>query len=518
MRKKMNSNDCTNTDKKGKVWLVGAGPGDIGLMTLKGRDVLGKAEVVVYDALIRGGIMSLAPAGAELIYAGKRAGKHTMKQPDISRLLLDKALEGKRVVRLKGGDPFVFGRGGEEIELLKQHGIECEVVPGVTSAFAAPAYAGIPVTHRGLSTGVSVITGHRRDNGSLDIDFEAYAKTGNTLVFLMGMSTLDIIMNGLTEAGMPGDTPAAIVEKGTTASERVLVTDLEHLCETAERENASAPAAVVVGKAVMLSDTLSWRKSLPLSGVRAIVTRPRELSSGLARMLRDRGAEVIEVPVIAIEPVSGSSELDKAIEDLTGGLYSWIVFTSPSGVRVFFDELMKTADVRALASCRIAAIGKGTEAALENKGLKADMLPSVFDGKTLGAELRELLKPGDRVLIPRAAIGNKALVTELSEADDVTVDDIATYDTVYSRSEWFDAETILPEPDTYAMFTSASGVRGFVNAYPDMDHSSVRAVCIGPMTAAQAEKYGMKIWTADEATLESLAECLEQAALGKDEK
>ncbi|MBR2540292.1 MAG: uroporphyrinogen-III C-methyltransferase [Mogibacterium sp.] len=508
----MNSNDCNSTERKGKVWLVGAGPGDIGLLTLKGRDVLGKAEVVVYDALIRGGVMSLVPADAELVYVGKRAGKHTMKQDDINRLLLGKALEGKRVVRLKGGDPFVFGRGGEELELLKENNVECEVVPGVTSAFAAPAYAGIPVTHRGLSTGVSVITGHRRDNGSLDIDFQAYARTGNTLVFLMGMSTLDIIMKGLLEAGMPGDTPAAIIEKGTTASQRVLVTDLAHIKQTAEYEHATAPAVIVVGQTAKLREDFGWHEMLPLSGIRAVVTRPKELSSGLASMLRVKGAEVIEVPVIEIEPVSGSSRLEKAIEDLQNGMYRWIVFTSPSGVRVFFDELMKTADIRALASCRVAALGKGTEAALAGRGLKADMLPTVFDGRTLGEELSGLLQPGDRVLIPRAAIGNKELVSELAKAGDVIIDDIATYDTVYRKADWFDAGTILPEPDTYALFTSASGVRGFVNAYPEMDHSTVRAVCIGPMTASEAEKHGMKVWTSEEATLASLTECLERAA------
>ena len=238
----MNRNDCID-NKKGKVWLVGAGPGDASLITLKGKAVLAVADVVVYDALVRGGMMSLMPEGAELIYAGKRAGKHTMPQEAINELLLEKALEGKNVVRLKGGDPFVFGRGGEELELLVQNDIDFEIVPGVTSAFAAPAYAGIPVTHRDFCRGVSVITGHRRANGWLDLNFKALAETGNTLVFLMGMSTIEIIKNGLLDAGMAGDTPAAIIEKGTTASQRVITTDLLHLMETAVNEKASAPPA-----------------------------------------------------------------------------------------------------------------------------------------------------------------------------------------------------------------------------------------------------------------------------------
>ncbi len=510
----MNDNNVCVNKGKGKVWLVGAGPGEVSLITLKGREVLADADVVVYDALVRGGMMSLMPEGAELIYVGKRAGNHTMKQEEINALLLEKALEGKKVVRLKGGDPFLFGRGGEELELLVQNGIDFEIVPGVTSAFAAPAYAGIPVTHRDFCRGVSVITGHRRSNGALDINFKALAETGNTLVFLMGMSTIDIIMNGLLSGGMDGDTPAAIVEKGTTSSQRVLITDLAHLEETAKTGHAEAPAVIVIGNTAGLAERLKWRDSLPLNGVRAVVTRPKELSSGLASMLRKKGAEVIEVPVIGIEPIYDSDRLKDAIRILAEGRYNWIVFTSPSGVRVFFDELMKTADVRALAGCRIAVIGKGTEAELAKRGLHSDMIPSKYDGRTLGAELSRLLRTGDRVLIPRASIGNKALNEELSKSGDVIIDDIATYDTVYHAAEWFDASKELADPKTFALFTSASGVRGFVSAYPDMDHSAVKAVCIGAMTAAEAEKYGMRVWISEEATLTSLADRLMQASKG----
>lgn len=499
--------------KKGKVWLVGAGPGDVSLITMKGKEVLAAADVVVYDALVRGGMMSLMPEGAELIYAGKRAGKHTMPQEEINELLLEKALEGKNVVRFKGGDPFLFGRGGEELELLEQNGIDYEIVPGVTSAFAAPAFAGIPVTHRDFCRGVSVVTGHRRANGKLDLNFRALAETGNTLVFLMGMSTIEIIMNGLLDAGMAEDTPAAIIEKGTTASQRVITTDLLHLKETAEKEQAAAPAVIVVGHVAGLADRFGWRGNLPLSGVRAIVTRPKELSSGLAALLRKRGAEVIEVPVIDIEPVKDNGPLDEAIGLLAGGCYQWVVLTSPSGVRVFFDEIMKHADLRVLAGCRIAAIGKGSEAELAKRGIRADMVPSVYDGRTLGAELSRLLEPGDRVLIPRASIGNKALNEELSKVKDVIIDDIATYDTVYRAPDWFDAGKELAYPETFALFTSASGVRGFVNAYPDMDHSAVKAVCIGAMTAGEAEKHGMRVWISEEATLVSLADRLTEAAV-----
>ena len=505
------NNICVNKED-GKVWLVGAGPGEVSLITLKGKEVLAEADVVIYDALVRGGMMSLLPEKAELIYVGKRAGNHTMRQEEINSLLLEKALEGKRVVRLKGGDPFLFGRGGEELELLVQNGIDFEIVPGVTSAFAAPAYAGIPVTHRDFCRGVSVITGHRRSNGVLDVNFKALAETGNTLVFLMGMSTIDIIMSGLLDAGMAEDTPAAIVEKGTTSSQRVLTTDLTHLKETAEIRHAEAPAVIVIGAVAGLAERFGWRGSLPLNGVRAVVTRPRELSSGLALMLRKRGAEVIEVPVIGIEPVRDNDRLQDAIGKLKEGYYQWVVLTSPSGARVFFDELMKTADARVLAGCRIAAIGKGTESELAKRGIHADMLPSRFDGRTLGAELSKLLGAGDKVLIPRAAIGNKALNEELSKPEGVVIDDIATYDTVYRAPVWFDAAKELADPHTFALFTSASGVRGFVSAYPAMDHAAVKAVCIGAMTAAEAEKHSMKVWISEEATLISLAERLMQAS------
>ncbi|MBR3125299.1 MAG: uroporphyrinogen-III synthase, partial [Mogibacterium sp.] len=275
-----------------------------------------------------------------------------------------------------------------------------------------------------------------------------------------------------------------------------------------------APAVIVIGSVAGLAERFCWRSSLPLNGVRAVVTRPRELSSGLASMLRKKGAEVIEVPVIDIEPVKNNDRLTDAIRMLSEGRYQWVVLTSPSGVRVFFDELMKTVDVRALAGCRIAAIGKGTEAELAKRGLRSDMVPSKYDGRTLGAELCRLLEPGDRVLIPRASIGNKALNEELSKAKDVTIDDIATYDTVYRKAEWFDAAKELADTSTFALFTSASGVRGFVSAYPDMDYSTVKAVCIGAMTAAEAEKHGMKVWISEEATLVSLADMLLRASSG----
>ena len=497
-------------EKTGKVWLVGAGPGDWGLMTLKGSDVLKHADVVVYDALIGGSVLSMMPESAEKIYVGKRSGHHTYKQSEINRILLEKAQQGLNVVRLKGGDPFVFGRGGEELELLAENGIPYEVVPGVTSAFAVPAYAGIPVTHRNYCSSVHVITGHRRSDHTYDIDFVSLTEIGGTLVFLMGIASLPVIAGGLLSAGMEPDTPVAIVEKGTTASQRTISSTLGGIVETASKERVSAPAIIIVGDVTTLADKFSWREDLPLAGVRAVVTRPKELSSGLAEMLRARGAETIELPTIGIEPVRENTLLNKAITDLRNNRYEWIVFTSPSGVRIFIDALMERYDVRTLSYCSIAAIGKGTEKELAKYGIRADMVPSKYDGRTLGSQLAASLRKNDRVLIPRARIGNQELVEELLRVKGVTVTDVPTYDTVYTAQEWFDAETVFNDPHTYAVFTSASTVRGFAHAYPDMKFRKVRAVCIGEQTAAEARNHGMRTAVSKEATLESLVNCLEE--------
>lgn len=501
---------CNKPVEPGKVWLVGAGPGDPALLTLKGREVLSRAEVVVYDALIGPGILSVIPDDAERIYAGKRSGHHTLKQEEINQVLLEKALEGKRVVRLKGGDPFVFGRGGEELELLAENGIAYEVVPGVTSAFAVPAYAGIPVTHRDYCSAVHVITGHRRKDNTHNIDFVALTEAGGTLIFLMGVSSLHVICSGLLSAGMDPETPAAIIEKGTTSSQRRISAVLGTLEKTADGQNVTMPAVIIIGDVAGLADTFEWRNLLPLNGIRAVVTRPKELSSRLSSMLRERGAEVIELPTINIVPAENSGEFIQAVSDIVAGRYEWIVFTSPSGVRIFMEKLFELSDIRAMAFCRIACIGRGSEKELLKYGIRADLVPAVYDGEHLGMELSRRLREGDRVLIPRARIGNPELVNEISKVNGVKVTDIATYDTEYRTFDWFDCEDVFSDPETYAVFTSASTVRGFVNGSSLDDLSAVKAVCIGPQTAAEAEKHGMRTYISEEATLESLVDKLEE--------
>ena len=494
----------------GKVWLVGAGPGDRGLMTLRGLEALDQAEVVVYDALVGDGVLGMIPPAAELIYVGKRSSHHAMDQEGINRVLLEQALLGKKVVRLKGGDPFLFGRGGEELELLAENNVPFEVVPGVTSAFAVPAYNGIPVTHRDYCSGVHVITGHRRAGHALDIDFEALARAGGTLVFLMGVAALRDIVTGLTAAGMAPDTPAAVLEKGATAHQRRISGTLETLEAEALKAKVQTPAIIVVGPVCALAERFSWREALPLNGVKVIVTRPRERVSGLAAMLRKEGAEVVELPAIRTVRVEDTAPIQKAISRLEARGYDWVIFTSPTGVQIFMDMLTEQSDLRALAGTRLAVIGEGSRKALRQYGLKADFMPTVYDGETLGRELKALCKPGERILIPRAAIGNRELIRELGNGLEIT--DLPTYDTFYEKNPALDAAALLASGEVdFCVFTSASTVRGFAAGAEGADFTKVSAVCIGRQTAAEAEKLGMKIHISEKATLEALVACVKQA-------
>lgn len=493
----------------GKVWLVGAGPGDAGLLTLRGKEVLQQAEVVVYDALISPGVLSLIPDAARVIYAGKRAGKHTLPQSEINRVLLEEARKGLRVVRLKGGDPFLFGRGGEELEALAANGIPFEIVPGVTSAFAVPAYNGIPVTHRGVSSGVHVLTGHRKADGALDINFEALAQVGGTLVFLMGVASLSEIVGGLLGAGMNPDTPSAALERGATASQRRISAPLSALETVCASENLQPPAVLVVGEVCALADKFAWYEKRPLAGVRVLVTRPKEAGSALSELLRRDGAEVLELPAIVTKPVDGS----KPLSELERGAYDWLVFTSQRGVQVFFEKLLEVSDIRALGGVRVAVIGEGTRKALARYGVKADFLPSVYDAETLGRELAQVCADNARILIPRARVGSPALIRELNRGGRFQITDFPVYDTLYAASSVIDAKSLLERGEIdFAVFTSASTVRGFVGAVGDADFSNVRAVCIGKQTRAAALEYGMRTWVSEKATLQSLAERVRTAA------
>lgn len=487
----------------GKVWLVGAGPGDAALMTLKGRKVLEEADVIVYDSLVGDALLSGLPYGARLINVGKRSGHHSMPQEEINRLLLDEALKGNKVVRLKGGDPFLFGRGGEELELLAENHIEYEVVPGVTSALAVPEYNGIPVTHRDFTSSLHIITGHKRAGEDYDIDFKALVRTKGTLIFLMGVSSLREICSGLMDAGMDGETPAALLEKGTTAHQKRILATVGTLADEVQRLGAETPGIIVVGQVCQLAGRFRWYERLPLGGWKVVLTRPAEMISRMAEKLRMAGAEVLELPSIETVPREPDELLDRSIRNT--GRYQWLVLTSPTGVKVLRQNMERLKmDVRSLAPVRIAVIGKGTERELRNMGIYPDMIPSRFDGDTLGRELAELVHPGDRILIPRAAAGNKALVDHLEKAGAV-VDDVPTYDTVPARRGVVDEKDLFSRGEIdCAVFTSASAVRGFVLAVDGMDCHGVKAACIGRQTADAAASYGMETYVAEEATMDSL--------------
>ena len=501
--------------KMGKVWLVGAGPGDAGLFTLKGQEVLNKAEVVVYDSLVGQGVLTMIPESARLIYVGKRADRHTMPQEQINEILLEEAQKGYRVVRLKGGDPFLFGRGGEELELLSRNHVPYEVVPGVTSPLAVPAYNGIPVTHRDFCSSLHIITGHKRAGKEYDIDFKALVDTKGTLVFLMGAAALKDICAGLLNAGMDPAMPAALLQKGTTAGQKRIVADVGTLPEEAQRRGVETPAIIVVGKVCALADTFAWYEKLPLEGWKVLVTRPRNRSSRTAELLREKGAEVLELPSIKTVPLKDQGLLHAAMEKME--TYQWMVFTSPTGVEVFFDELKKQKkDIRSFCGVRVAAIGQGTASALEQRGLLADLVPSVYDGDTLARELAEKLGGGERILIPRALKGNENIVPVLEEKG-ASVDDIGIYETVYESGRLIDPRKELESGNIdCVVFTSASTVKGFVESTKGADYSGLVAACIGKQTKAAADQFGMETYMSEKATISCLIDLVEKIKAQKE--
>ena len=486
----------------GKVILVGAGPGDPGLLTVKGRSALMSADVVVYDRLVGEGIMALIPSHAETINVGKESSHHLVPQEQINEILLQKAQEGKVVVRLKGGDPFLFGRGGEELELLSEHGIPFEEVPGITSAIAAPAYGGIPVTHRDCCSSLHIVTGHARAGKPLTIDFEALVRTGGTLVFLMGVTSLSEICAGLLNAGMAPDTPAAIVEEGTTPRQRRISGTVATLPELAKQKQVHSPAISIVGGVCALADRFDWFDALPLKGKTVVVTRPKERSGTLSGKLRALGAQVWEYPCIETAPILPCPAVEQAIECLND--YAWVGFTSPAGVEAAWGVLLRMGkDARAFGGVKIAAIGPGTAKALAEHGLTADYLPEVYDAAHLGAGLPE----GGKVLLLRAEVASPALTEALAKRN-IPYDDVACYRTVYENPR---SEELRRAVETGAVqmvtFTSASTVKGFLSSIgTGADVSHMVGICIGEQTAAEAQKHGIPVQVAKQATIDALIE------------
>ena len=475
---------------RGKVTLVGAGPGDPGLLTLKGRRALEQAEVVVYDRLVSPAILAMIPPKARTIDVGKEASHHKVPQHQINQILLEEALAGHNVVRLKGGDPFVFGRGGEELEGLAELGISFEEIPGVTSAIAAPAYAGIPVTHRDYCSSVHIITGHQREGKPLAIDFEALARTRGTLIFLMGVTAMPAIVEGLLQAGMPPDTPAAMVENGTTSAQRRCDATLATLPERAAAMGIHSPAIIVVGEVCALAPRLCWFDKLPLLGQKILVTRPRDRAGTLSEKLRALGADVWEYPCIETVPILPCPGMAAALACLTD--YQWLVFTSPAGVEAFQAELHRMRkDSRYLSGVKLAAIGTGTARALATMGLTAH----------------------GKVLILRAETGSPALTAALDRRA-ISYDDIAVYRTVYQnpRSEALRCALEAGEVP-FVTFTSASTVKGLLATIgDDADLSHVTGLCIGEQTAAEAQRHGITVQIARKATIDALVDLARDAA------
>ncbi len=499
-------------NKLGKVWLVGAGPYDAGLFTLKGKAVLEQAEVVVYDHLVGQGILAMISKEAKWINVGKISGDHPVPQQEINQILVEEALNGKRVVRLKGGDPFLFGRGGEELEELCKNGISFEIVPGVTSAISVPAYNGIPVTHRDFCSSVHIITGHTKNLARADIDFSALVKFGGTLVFLMGVASMPVICRELIDAGMDPAMPAAILENGTAAHQRRVVSDLLHLPEEADKAAIKTPAIIVVGKVCSLAEQFHWAEDRPLGKLKILVTRPKDRNSGLTAKLQEYGAEVVEVPTIETDMILENDSLKEALKNMEA--YQWVAFTSPFGVKVFFQKLQELKiDIRKLAGLKFAAIGSATQKAIEEKGILVDLVPETFDGRALGEALARRLLEEEKnieerlvVLIPRAKIGTEEVTKPLEDAG-LLYEDLPIYDTVEASGVEF---ARYDDTFDYVAFTSASTVRGFVRLTKEMvdakeiDYTKVKAVCIGEQTAQEANQYGMKTFVAEKASIDSM--------------
>ncbi|MFC1939217.1 uroporphyrinogen-III C-methyltransferase [Chloroflexota bacterium] len=499
--------------KKGKVYLVGAGPGDPGLISVKGLECLKKADVIIYDRLVDERLLEAAPPETERIYVGKTAGEHTKPQVELNQLLVAKAGKGKTVVRLKGGDPFVLGRGGEEAEVLAQNHVPFEVVPGVTSAIAVPAYAGIPVTHRGLASSFAIITGHEdpaKDSSS--INWEKLATGVDTLVFLMGMKNTPEIVARLIEYGRPPDTPVAVIKDGTNPNQRTLVGNLENIVAKVKKHRLTPPAVIVVGEVVKLREKLRWFDNRTLFGKRVLVTRARRQASALSRLLAEEGAQPVELPTIDIQAISDTRELDRALSNLSS--YQWLVFTSVNGVAAFWQRLYDlNMDSRTLSGLKVVSIGPATAKALEAQSIVPDYVPETYTSEGIIAGLKRYNIAGQRFLLPRADIADKYLVQEISRLG-AEVHEIAAYQTAPATKTISQARQMLISGEIdIVTFTSSSTVSNLMTVFPGelSAINGVKIACIGPKTADTAARAGLKVdIIAQEQTIPGLVAAIEE--------
>ena len=512
----------------GKVYLVGAGPGDPGLLTLKGQRVMREADVIVLDYLANPELLLEAKPGAEIVYVGRHAAER-MSQDEINQLIVDRARQGKTVCRLKGGDPFIFGRGGEEAEPVAASGVPFEIVPGVSAGYAVPAYAGIPLTHRQLSSTVLFITGHEdpEKEGGSNLDWEKIAHGASTLVFFMSVSTLPQISRKLIEAGRAPSTPAATIRWGTRGEQQVVVATLATIAERAQAAGIKPPALTVVGDVVTLREKLQWFERLPLFGERILITRAREQAAELAEPLRALGAETIELPVIAIEDPEGPEDraaLDRAIERLRD--YDWLIFTSANGVRKFAERLAESGtDIRTLAGKKICAIGPATAGELRKHLLTVDVVPHSYVAEGLLEALASEPVAGKRFLIPRAKVARDVLPEELRKRGAV-VDVVEAYRTILptegaARTEFGErVESIFARHQpTLIVFTSSSTVTNLLRLIPSGKRAAyldgVRIASIGPITSRTARRAGLAVAIeAREHTIPALIEAIVAAGNG----
>mgnify|MGYP003571288199 CR=1 FL=1 len=492
------------------VYLIGAGPGDAGLLTLKAAEILKSAEVLIYDKLADKKILDFAPETCEKIYVGKSAGQHTLKQEEINKLLVEKGLQKKFVVRLKGGDPFVFGRGGEEGIFLRENGIDFEIIPGVTSAISVPAYAGIPVTHRGIATSFAVVTGHEDPTKpESTINWQKISNAADTLIFLMGVENLPKITAKLIEHGRDKKTPAAVIQNGTKSTQKVLTSTLENIAAEVTAKKIKPPAIFVVGEVVNLREKLQWFENKVLFGKKILVTRTRQQASKLTKKLEALGAEVIEFPTIKISPPSDNFEtLDAAIENLKS--FDWIIFTSANGVEKFFARLkFFKSDARIFYNAKIAAIGSATAEKLSDFGIVADLVPAEFRAEGLIAELQGKVA-GKKILIARAEVARDILPRELEKLGaDVT---LAKVYKTESTAEKF--SKIADEKIDLVTFTSSSTVENFVAAVGADYLQNVKTAAIGSITAQTLENFGVTAdIVAEEFTIAGLVDAIKTSKI-----
>ena len=513
------------TGKKGMVYLVGAGPGDIGLLTVKGMRCLQKAEVVIYDFHLNAQILNYISHDAEFIYAGKRGGHHTMTQDEINAAILEKAKAGKIVCRLKGGDPFVFGRGGEEAQILANEGISFEVVPGVSSAIAAPAYAGIPLTHRLYSSSFAVIPGYEdTTKEESSIDWAKLATGVGTLVFLMAVKNIDLLTATLIENGRSPDTPVAVIRWGTRPDQKTLVSTLKDIAKLVREKDIRPPAVTIVGDVVNLRNELNWYEKKPLFGHRVLVTREH---SGGFELLEELGAEVIQFPTIEIVPPESWDELDRAIDSVES--YDWIIFTSANGVRYFFSRLFeKGRDIRELKGLKICAIGTKTAASIMKFGIKVDLVPESFNAEGLIESFIKAVSSKDndrsstnneqlstslqgmKFLLPRAEVAREIFPDKIRERGGI-IDVPVTYRAVKPEMHGKRLKRFLKEGRiTIATFTSAATFNNFREILREEADELLKGLAIaviGPVTARAVEKAGLKVQIMPaEATIEALVE------------